>query len=56
MKGTGLGTSVSLRIVEKINGKIAYTSVPGKGTRVEVAFTKKEIHLRRKSGLGVNKQ
>ena len=33
-KGTGLGTSVSLRIIEAMNGKISYKSEQGIGTEV----------------------
>jgi two-component system, sporulation sensor kinase B len=33
-KGTGLGTSVSLRIIETMNGKVSYKSKPGVGTVV----------------------
>jgi two-component system, sporulation sensor kinase B len=33
-KGTGLGTSVSLRIIETMNGKVSYKSKPGVGTEV----------------------
>jgi two-component system, sporulation sensor kinase B len=33
-KGTGLGTSVSLKIIETMNGKISYDSKPGVGTEV----------------------
>ena len=35
-KGTGLGTSVSLRIIETMNGKVTYNSEPGVGTEVRV--------------------
>jgi two-component system, sporulation sensor kinase B len=35
-KGTGLGTSVSLRIIETMNGKVSYKSEPGVGTLVKV--------------------
>ncbi|WP_066069540.1 ATP-binding protein [Neobacillus soli] len=30
-KGTGLGTTVSLRIIETMNGKVTYQSKPGFG-------------------------
>lgn len=33
-KGTGLGTSVSLRIIETMHGKVSYKSKPGVGTEV----------------------
>lgn len=33
-KGTGLGTSVSLRIIDTMNGKVSYKSKPGVGTEV----------------------
>ncbi|WP_456272208.1 ATP-binding protein [Bacillus sp. AK031] len=35
-KGTGLGTMVSLRIIEAMEGKITYKSELGKGTHVQV--------------------
>lgn len=35
-KGTGLGTSVSFKIIEKMNGKLTYSSDLGKGTVVEI--------------------
>lgn len=35
-KGTGLGTSVSLKIIETMNGKLSYSSEIGKGTVVEI--------------------
>ncbi|WP_241494311.1 sensor histidine kinase [Bacillus coahuilensis] len=35
-KGTGIGTMVTLRIVQSMNGKVTYTSEPGKGTTVTV--------------------
>jgi len=37
-KGTGLGTSVSLRIIETMNGKVSYKSKPGVGTEVEMVL------------------
>ncbi|MRX71192.1 two-component sensor histidine kinase [Bacillus lacus] len=37
-KGTGLGTMVSLRIIETMNGKIEYQSEPNKGTEVTVTL------------------
>lgn len=37
-KGTGLGTTVSLRIIETMNGKVSYASELGKGTEVKVVF------------------
>ncbi|TYR75693.1 two-component sensor histidine kinase [Rossellomorea vietnamensis] len=37
-KGTGLGTMVSLRIIEAMEGKITYKSELGKGTEVRVAL------------------
>ncbi|HYK73437.1 MAG TPA: ATP-binding protein [Pseudoneobacillus sp.] len=33
-KGTGLGTTVSMKIIETMNGKVIYTSTPGIGTEV----------------------
>jgi two-component system, sporulation sensor kinase B len=33
-KGTGLGTSVSLRIIETMKGKVSYESKLGIGTEV----------------------
>lgn len=46
-KGTGLGTSVSLRIIETMNGKVSYSSEPGVGTVVTMVLPagKKEISL-----------
>ena len=37
-KGTGLGTMVSLRIIEAMEGKITYTSEEGKGTEVCISL------------------
>ncbi len=37
-KGTGLGTSVSLRIIETMNGKVFYKSEPGVGTEVRMVL------------------
>lgn len=37
-KGTGLGTSVSLRIIETMNGRISYKSVLGVGTEVRMVL------------------
>ncbi|MEI5908959.1 ATP-binding protein [Bacillus spongiae] len=37
-KGTGLGTMVTIRIIEKMEGKIKYNSVLGKGTDVTVTL------------------
>ena len=44
-KGTGLGTSVSLRIIETMNGKVSYKSKPGIGTEVTMILPggKKEL-------------
>jgi two-component system, sporulation sensor kinase B len=33
-KGTGLGTTVSMKIIEAMGGKVSYTSTPGFGTAV----------------------
>lgn len=33
-KGTGLGTTVSMKIIETMNGKVLYKSTPGVGTEV----------------------
>jgi two-component system, sporulation sensor kinase B len=33
-KGTGLGTTVSMKIIETMNGKVSYKSTPGIGTEV----------------------
>ncbi|ETI70586.1 ATP-binding protein [Neobacillus vireti] len=43
-KGTGLGTSVSLRIIETMKGKVSYQSEPGLGTEVTMVLpvSKKE--------------
>jgi two-component system sporulation sensor kinase B len=35
-KGTGLGTSVSIRIIETMNGKVIYKSEQGIGTEVKL--------------------
>jgi two-component system, sporulation sensor kinase B len=37
-QGTGLGTMVSIRIIESIGGKVEYTSKIGKGTKVSVSL------------------
>ncbi|WP_413302998.1 ATP-binding protein [Bacillus sp. 1P10SD] len=37
-KGTGLGTSVSLKIIQTMNGKISYHSVLGVGTEVTLVL------------------
>jgi two-component system, sporulation sensor kinase B len=37
-KGTGLGTSVSLRIIETMKGKVSYDSKPGAGTKVTLTL------------------
>ncbi|MCD7036537.1 ATP-binding protein [Metabacillus sp. GX 13764] len=37
-KGTGLGTAVSLKIIETIHGKVRYESIIGKGTTVTVTL------------------
>ncbi|KMJ57543.1 sporulation kinase [Bacillus sp. LL01] len=37
-KGTGLGTTVSMRIIDTMNGKVAYSSELGKGTEVKISF------------------
>ncbi|WP_078382159.1 ATP-binding protein [Sutcliffiella halmapala] len=37
-KGTGLGTTVSIRIIETMNGKVEYASKLGKGTEVKLTF------------------
>jgi two-component system, sporulation sensor kinase B len=37
-KGTGLGTMVSLRIIESMGGRVEYTSKMGKGTKVTVSL------------------
>ncbi|MBI0578861.1 ATP-binding protein [Neobacillus cucumis] len=44
-KGTGLGTSVSLRIIETMNGKVSYKSQLGVGTEVTMILPagKKEV-------------
>jgi two-component system, sporulation sensor kinase B len=46
-KGTGLGTSVSLRIVEAMNGKVSYKSEIGVGTEVLLILPegKKELMM-----------
>jgi two-component system sporulation sensor kinase B len=44
-KGTGLGTSVSLRIIETMKGKVSYKSKLGIGTEVTMILPegKKEL-------------
>lgn len=44
-KGTGLGTSVSLRIIETMRGRVSYKSKPGVGTEVTMILPegKKEL-------------
>ncbi|MDP4083348.1 MAG: ATP-binding protein [Bacillota bacterium] len=37
-KGTGLGTSVSMRIIETMNGKVSFKSEPKVGTEVTLVF------------------
>ncbi|MCM3733120.1 ATP-binding protein [Fictibacillus nanhaiensis] len=37
-QGTGLGTMVSIRIIESMGGKVEYTSKTGKGTKVSVSL------------------
>lgn len=40
--GTGLGIMVTIRIVEALNGKIAFESKPGLGTKVVIRFPSAE--------------
>lgn len=42
-KGTGLGTMVTLRIIESMNGKVQYHSTPGVGTEVTVSLPLFEV-------------
>lgn len=44
-KGTGLGTSVSLRIIETMNGKVTYRSEPGVGTEVTMILPENRKEL-----------
>lgn len=37
-KGTGLGTTVSVRIIESMHGKVSYESEEGKGTQVTLTL------------------
>lgn len=37
-KGTGLGTTVSLKIIEAMGGKITYNSEPNIGTEIQIVF------------------
>lgn len=47
-KGTGLGTMVSLRIIEAMNGKLSYTSEPSVGTEAVICLpVKEEKRMRR---------
>ncbi|MBY6038146.1 ATP-binding protein [Fictibacillus nanhaiensis] len=41
-QGTGLGTMVSIRIIESMGGKVEYTSKIGKGTKVSVTLPVKK--------------
>lgn len=40
-KGTGLGTMVSIRLIEEMGGSVTYTSQPDKGTTVLIKLPKK---------------
>ncbi|AZB41615.1 two-component sensor histidine kinase [Bacillus sp. FJAT-42376] len=40
-KGTGLGTMVSLGIIDAMGGKTVYSSLPGKGTEVRISLKAK---------------
>jgi len=42
-KGTGLGTTVSLRIIEKMNGRVTYKSEYGYGTDVTMILPIKKV-------------
>ncbi|WP_343797520.1 HAMP domain-containing sensor histidine kinase [Bacillus carboniphilus] len=42
-KGTGLGTMVSIRLIEAMKGKIVYTSEEGKGTQVVITLPLVEV-------------
>lgn len=41
--GTGVGTTVSVRIIEAMNGTITFESKPNEGTKVTIKFPKVEL-------------
>ncbi|TYP69730.1 ATP-binding protein [Paenibacillus methanolicus] len=49
-KGTGLGTSVSIRIIEAMQGTISFKSKPGVGTRISIVLPLAERHFRDRLG------
>lgn len=53
-KGTGLGTTVSMRIIDTMNGKVVYSSELGKGTEVKISFPPvwQENQVRKESVVG----
>ncbi|NMH73435.1 two-component sensor histidine kinase [Bacillus sp. RO2] len=53
-KGTGLGTTVSMRIIDTMNGKVGYSSEIGKGTEVKISFppVRQEEQARKESVVG----
>ncbi|WP_226682765.1 ATP-binding protein [Sutcliffiella horikoshii] len=53
-KGTGLGTTVSMRIIDSMNGKVVYSSELGKGTEVKISFppVRQEEQVRKESVVG----
>ncbi|MFC4099502.1 ATP-binding protein [Paenibacillus xanthanilyticus] len=49
-KGTGLGTSVSIRIIEAMRGTISFKSKPGVGTQISIVLPLAEPNVRERLG------